>query len=162
MAVGTACLDAFGAESVLRLVEDGARVVVATHNTHIRKTVIEHEGDFGLFPQGYHLAQALGPDYVSIAATSLGGRTSAGRVAPEHPLGFEAVDVELPPLAEGSVETLFDGRAPLAIADLRGHDPEAFTRIRMLDYFMDVPVVRAYDAVACVPETRSVQTFKQA
>ncbi|MFI6910034.1 erythromycin esterase family protein [Nonomuraea sp. NPDC050394] len=160
MAVGTACLDAFGAESVLRLVEDGARVVVATHNTHIRKTVIEHEGDFGLFPQGYHLARALGPGYVSIAATSLGGRTSAGRVAPGHPLGFEAVDVGLPALAEGSVETLFDGRAPLAIADLRGHDPEAFTRIRMLDSFMDVPVVRAYDAVACVPETRSVQITK--
>ncbi|MFI7149014.1 erythromycin esterase family protein [Nonomuraea sp. NPDC050022] len=156
LAVGSACMDAAGADTVLRLLEGGEKVVVATHNTHIRKTAIEHEGDFGLLPQGYHLAQALGDDYVSIAATSVAGRTATGQVAPEHPLGIETFDTELPPLTDDCVETAFDTGAALAIADLRGEDPDRYRRIRMLDYFMDLPVAQAFDAVACVPETRSV------
>ncbi|MCG5215875.1 erythromycin esterase family protein [Streptosporangium soli] len=159
LAVGTACLDAFAAESVLRLVEEGHRVVVATHNTHIRKTVIEHEGDFGLFPQGHHLARALGDGYVSIAATSSRGRTASGQVAPDHPLGIESRDVPLPPLTPDCIETVFDAQTPLAVADLRTADqPEAFQRIRMLDYFMDLPICDAYDAVAHVPETHCVDS----
>jgi erythromycin esterase len=157
LAVGTACLDAFAAQSVLRLVEEGHRVVVATHNTHIRKTVVEHEGDFGLFPQGYHLAQALGDGYVSIAATSSYGRTAAGRIAPDHPLGIETRDSPLPPLTDDCIETIFDTVTPLAIADLRSADhPETFQRIRTLDSFMDLPICEAYDAVAHVPRTRCV------
>ncbi|MDF5751009.1 erythromycin esterase family protein [Spongiactinospora sp. TRM90649] len=100
LAVGRACLDAFAAQSVLRLVEEGHRVVVATHNTHIRMTVIEHEGDLGLFPQCYHLAQALGDGYVSIAATGSSGRTAVTQVTPDHPLGVESLDNPFPPLTD--------------------------------------------------------------
>jgi hypothetical protein len=66
----------------------------------------------------------------------------------------------LPSLTGDRVETAFraafDTGAALAIADLRGEDPDRYRRIRMLDYFMDLPVAQALDAVACVPETRSV------
>jgi erythromycin esterase len=45
--------------------------------------------------------------------------------------------------------------APLTVADLRAarpgvHDAESFQRMRMVDYFIDIPV---FDAVAHVPHT---------
>jgi erythromycin esterase len=77
---------------------------------------------------------------------------------PEHPLGFKVRDLPLPPLAEGSVEAAFTTEAPLAVADLRAarpllHDAESFQRMRMEDYFMDVLVFDAFDAVAHVSHT---------
>ncbi len=50
--------------------------------------------------------------------------------------------------------------APLTVADLRAarpgvHDAESFQRMRMEDYFMDVPVFDAFDAVAHVSHTSS-------
>ncbi|GAA0930632.1 erythromycin esterase family protein [Nonomuraea longicatena] len=161
LAVGSACIEAAGAATVMRLLENGERVVLAAHNTHIRKTAIDHDGDFGLFPQGYLLAQELGEEYVSIAATSVGGRTAAGRLAPEHPDGYVARDTVLPPLTADCVETAFGVGAALSVADLRGTDPGRYRRIRMLDHFMDLPVAEAYDAVACVPETRTVAGFEE-
>ncbi len=64
----------------------------------------------------------------------------------------------LPPLAEGSVEAAFATEAPLTIANLRAahpvvHDALSFQRMRMEDYFMDVSVFDAFDAVACIPQT---------
>jgi erythromycin esterase len=153
--------DAFMAESVLRLLEDGTqdtRIVVAYHNIHIQKTAVKHEGVVPLLPGGYHLAQALGDDYVAIAVTSNRGRTARVQMDPEHPLGFEVRDLPLPPPADGSVETAFAAEAPLTVADLRaarlgGVDAESFQRMRMEDYFMDVPVFEAFDALACVTDT---------
>jgi erythromycin esterase len=161
LAVADAARDAFMAESVLRLLEDGPpdlRVVVASHNIHLQKTPIQGDGAFGHFPQGYHLAQALGADYLAIAATSTGGRTAQIQPDPSHPLGFQIQDLPLPPPADGSVEAALATQAPLTIADLRAaraavHDAEAFQRLRMEGYFTDVPVFDAFDAVAAVPHT---------
>ena len=46
----------------------------------------------------------------------------------------------------------------MIVADLRAarpgiHDAESFRRMRMEDYFMDVPVFDAFDAVAFIPWT---------
>jgi erythromycin esterase len=153
--------DAFMAESILRLLEDGTpdtRIVVAYHNIHIQKTRITNEGAIGLLPGGYHLAQALGDDYAAIAVTSSRGRTARVQMEPDNPLGYEVQDRPLPPPADGSIEAAFTTGAPLAIADLRAarlgvHDVGSFRRMRMEDYFMDVPVFDAFDAIACVSQT---------
>lgn len=151
--------DAFMAESVLRLLEEGTsdtRIVVAYHNIHIQKTPVKHEGVVPLLPGGYRLAQALGDDYVAIAVTSNRGRTARVQMDPEHPLGFEVRDHPLPLPADGSVEAAFTTESPVTIAELRAarpavHDAESFQRMRMEDYFVEVPVFEAFDAVACIP-----------
>ena len=156
-----AARDAFMAESVLRLLEDGPpdlRVVVASHNIHLQKTTIAGDDAFGHFPQGYHLAQALGEDYLAIAATSNRGRTAQIQPDPEHPRGFQIQDLPLPPGADGSLEAALVTQGPLAIADLRAAstavgDAESFRRLRMEGYFTDVPVFDAFDAVAYIPHT---------
>jgi erythromycin esterase len=153
--------DMFMAESVMRLLEDGTpstRILVACHNIHIQKSPVPHDGAIGLFPLGYHLAEALGDDYVAIAVTSTHGRTARMQMDPEHPLGFEVGDQPLPPLADGSIEAAFTTEASATIADLRAarpsvRDAELFQRMRMEDYFKDVPVFDAFDAIACVPHT---------
>jgi erythromycin esterase len=165
LAVADASRDAFMAESVLRLLEDGPpdlRVVVASHNIHLQKTPITGDGAFGRFPQGYHLAQALGADYLTIAATSTSGRTAQIQPDPSHPLGFQIRDLPLPPAADGSIEAALATQAPLAVADLRAARPavgdaESFQRLRMEGYFTDVPVFDAFDAVAAIPETSCTQ-----
>jgi erythromycin esterase len=153
--------DAFMAESVLHLLEEGTqdtRIVVASHNIHIQKTPVKHKGIVPLLPGGYHLAQVLGDDYVAIAVTSNRGRTARVQMDPEHPLGFEVRDLPLPPPADGSVEAAFATEPPLVVADLRAAHPGvvdagSFQRMRMEDYFMDVPVFEAFDAIACVTYT---------
>jgi erythromycin esterase len=163
--VADAARDAFMAESVLRLLEDGPpelRVVVASHNIHLQKTPIVSDGAFGHFPQGYHLAQALGADYLAIAATSTGGRTAQIQPDPEHPRGFQIQDLLLPPAAGGSLEAALATPAPLTIADLRAARPaigdaESIGRLRMEGYFHDVPVFDAFDAVAAIPQTSCTQ-----
>ena len=155
--VGTACLDAFAAEAVLDLLDDdGARVVVAMHNTHIRRTVGPHDEVSGLLPQGHHLARALGDRYVAIGMTAVAGRTARMRMAPDRPRGYTIEDCPLPDLAEGSVEAAFCGVGSAAVADLRAarpcvDDADTYRHIRMEDYTMESVVVEAFDAVACVP-----------
>jgi erythromycin esterase len=149
------------AEAVLRLLENGTsntRIVVACHNIHIQKTPIALKGAVGLFPLGYQLAAALGDDYVAIAATNSGGRTAKMQMNADHPSGFEVLDRPLPPLADGSVEAAVATDYALTVADLRAarpqvHDAESFQRMRMEDYFTDVPVFDAFDAVACISGT---------
>jgi erythromycin esterase len=161
LAVADASRDAFMAESVLRLLEEGPpnlRVVVASHNIHLQKTPVLGDGAFGRFPQGYHLAQALGGDYLAIAATSTGGRTAQIHPDPTHPLCFRVDDLPLPPAPDGSVEAALATRAALAIADLRAarptvDDADSFQRLRMEGYFTDVPVFDAFDAVTYIPNT---------
>jgi erythromycin esterase len=163
--VADAARDTFMAESVLRLLEDGPpdlRVVVAAHNIHLQKTPIVSDGAFGHFPQGYHLAQALGADYLAIAATSLRGRTAQIQPDPTHPRGFQIQDLPLPPAAEGSVEAALATQHSLAVADLRAArssvgDAASFGRLRMEGYFTDVPVFDAFDAVAAIPQTSCTQ-----
>jgi erythromycin esterase len=160
-----AARDTFMAESVLRLLQDGPpdlRVVVACHNIHLQKTPITGNGAFGHFPQGYHLAQALGDDYLAIAATSTGGRTAQIQPDPTHPLGFQIQDLPLPPPVDGSLEAAFTYRPPLAIADLRAArtavgDAESIGRLRMEGYFTDVPVFDAFDAIATIAHTSCTQ-----
>ena len=161
LAVADAARDVFMAESVLRLLEDGPpdlRVVVASHNIHLQKTPITGDGAFGHFPQGYHLAQALGEDYLAIAATSNHGRTAQIQPDPAHPLGFRVNDLPLPPAADGSVEAAVVTQAPLALTDLRAAraavgDAESCRQLRMEGYFTDLPVFDAFDAVASIPHT---------
>jgi erythromycin esterase len=149
------------AESVLHLLEEGTqytRIVVASHNIHIQRTPVKHKGAVPLLPGGYHLAETLGDDYVAIAATSSRGRTARMYMNPDDPLGFEVRDLPLPPPADGSVEAAFATEAPLTVTDLRAarlsvHDAESFQRMRMEDYFMDVPVFDAFDAIAHVTRT---------
>jgi erythromycin esterase len=163
--VADASRDAFMAESVLRLLNGGPpdlRVVVASHNVHLQKTPIAGDGAFGHFPQGYHLAEALGKDYLAIAATSIGGRTAQIQPDPTHPRGFQLQDLPLPPAADGSLEAALATQAPLAIADLRAarpgvDDADSFQRLRMEGYFTDVPVFDAFDAVAAIPQTSCTQ-----
>lgn len=153
--------DAFIAESVQWLLEHGigdTRIVLAYHNIHIQKTPITHDGAIAALPGGYHLAEALGDDFVAIAATSHSGRTARMQPNPEQPLGFEIFDSSLPPLADGAVEAAFADEASPLVADLRAarpgvYDAESFQRMRMEDYFVDVPVFDAYDAIVCVPQT---------
>ncbi|HET9495096.1 MAG TPA: erythromycin esterase family protein [Chloroflexia bacterium] len=153
--------DAYMAESILRLLEDGppdTRVVVAAHNIHIQKSPVQHAGTVDLFPTGYHLSRALGNDYVAIAATSLHGGTARMQMQPALPQGFEVNERPLPLPVEGCIEAAFDPEDLLTIVDLRTDGPEAglaesFRRMRMEDYFMDVPVAEAFDAVALVAQT---------
>jgi erythromycin esterase len=153
--------DAYMAESVLQLLQDGGpktRVVVAAHNIHIQKSPIPHAGTVDLFPTGYHLSRALGDEYVAIAATSLHGGTARMQMQPALPQGFEVHERPLPVPVDGCIEAAFEAEDSLTIVDLRIDDPEgglaaSFQRMRMEDYFMDVPVVEAYDAVALVAQT---------
>lgn len=159
--VGPTAMDTSMAETVLRLLEDhgpDTRIVLGLHNVHIRRTPAVDKGPAGRFPAGYHLAQALGRDYVSIAATSGSGRTVRGNLDPQQPSGFAFQDLPLPAAPEGSIERAFSGGTPAAIADLRAagsavSDAEAYTSIRMEDYFADTPVLKAFDAVAHLADT---------
>ncbi|MDF5751008.1 hypothetical protein [Spongiactinospora sp. TRM90649] len=48
------------------------------------------------------------------------------------------------------------------IAGLRHTErPETFQRIRMLDYFMELPICEAYDVVAHVPQTRCADPVEE-
>jgi erythromycin esterase len=153
------------AEVVRRLLDDGppeTRIVLAAHNVHIQRTPVARAGAVDLLPAGYHLAQALGDAYVAIAATSSGGRTARMQMDPAQPLGFAVHDRPLPPLATGSIEAAVTTAAPVTVADLRAarpciHDAESFQQLRMEDYFMDVPIFDAFDAVASLPETNCTE-----
>lgn len=164
LAIGTTSLDAFMAESVLRVLNEApdTRIALAVHNVHVRKTMVNHDGPVGLFPAGYHLARALGDDYLAIAATSGRGRTAQGRLDPEHPAGFAFRDRPPAPLADGSIEAAFPSEAPVTVADLRTARPvvgdaETFQRVRMEHYIADVPVFDAFDAIAYIPRTSTTE-----
>jgi erythromycin esterase len=102
---------------------------------------------------------------VAIAATSKGGYSARIQPNPAHPLGFAVHDRPLLPHADDSIEAAFATEAPLSIADLRAarrrvYDAESFQHMRMEDYFMDVPVFDAFDAVAFIPETSRTELVR--
>jgi erythromycin esterase len=158
--VAPASRDVFMAESVLRLLDEGpfdSRIVVAAHNVHIQKVPIT--GDtLGRFPLGHHLANALGDSYVAIGVTCLEGDTAQVRPDPAVPRGFAIDALPLAYPASGSIESAFDHTSGVTIADVRAARPAVadaslFQRIRMEGYFLDVPVLDAFDAVAAIRRT---------
>ncbi|PRX49303.1 erythromycin esterase [Prauserella shujinwangii] len=166
LAVGTASLDAFMAESVLRRLdrEPGTRIVLALHNVHIRTTPVEQDGPDGLFPAGYHLRDALGDDYVAIAATGNHGQVVSGEPDAEQPTGLRLVERALPAPEPGSVETAFDTTAALTVADLREADVDdagTFSKFRSQHEFLDAPVFEAFDAVAYLPRLSATDEFRR-
>ncbi|MDF5757009.1 erythromycin esterase family protein [Spongiactinospora sp. TRM90649] len=152
--------DVYMAESVLRLLEEdpGARVVLAAHNWHIQRTPAAESDDRPLLPAGAHLAAALGDDYRAIGVTASHGRTTTvGEATPEHPEGTW-YDAPLSPPADHSIEAAFPTDALWTLADLRAarphiHDADTFQHSRMADYFLDMPVFAAFDAIAHVSHT---------
>ncbi|MFI6541134.1 erythromycin esterase family protein [Nonomuraea sp. NPDC050547] len=150
--------DVYMAESVLRLVEDGTRVVLAAHNWHIQRAPAADSHGNPLLPTGVHLAAALGDDYRAIGVTSsLGRTTTLGEPTPERPQGAW-YDAPLPSPAQGSIEAAFSTDRLWTLADLRAarphiNDAESFRHSRMADYFLDMPVFEAFDAIAHVART---------
>ncbi|WP_181448525.1 erythromycin esterase family protein [Nonomuraea aridisoli] len=151
--------DLYMAESVLRLLDGDAantRVVLAAHNWHIQRTPAEGAGR--LLPTGAHLAAALGDDYRAIGVTSSHGRTAiVGEPTPQHPEGTWH-DAPLPPPAAGSIEAAFPTASLWSLANLRAarphiDDAESFQQSRMADYFLDIPVFTAFDAIAHISHT---------
>ncbi|MFI7700324.1 erythromycin esterase family protein [Nonomuraea sp. NPDC049480] len=105
--------DVYMAESVLRLLEGGQRVVLAAHNWHIQRTPAMDSEENLLLPAGAHLAAALGNGYRAIGVTSSLGRTATlGEPTPERPQGAWC-------------------------------DAASFQHTRMADYFLDMPVFDA-------------------
>ncbi|MFD9942642.1 erythromycin esterase family protein [Nonomuraea sp. NPDC059023] len=153
--------DVYMAESVLRLLDgdkSGQRVVLAAHNWHIQRTPAAEDGESPLLPAGAHLAAALGDDYRAIGVTSSHGRTTTvGEPTPERPEGTW-YDAPLPPPTGHSIEAAFPTDALWTLANLRAarsqvEDAEAVRQSRMADYFLNLPVFDAFDAIAHVSHT---------
>jgi erythromycin esterase len=160
-ATGGTSRDRYIAETALRLLDEGGperRVILAAHNWHIQRTPVPHGEGEPLLPAGFHLAEALGDDFVSIAATAGTGTTAQLELDPADPTGYRLTARELPPPTDGSVETAFERDDGVRIADLRparrSRDGAAFERLRMEHYFIDAPVAEAFDAVAHVDAIR--------
>ncbi|MGH8878967.1 MAG: erythromycin esterase family protein, partial [Stackebrandtia sp.] len=114
--VGTTNLDAFMAEAVLEILDRDpkARIVLALHNVHIRRT---SGGEAtGHFPAGYRLAQSLGDDYLSMALTSNNGQLVTGTVDAQRKWGFATIAETAPAPEPGSIEAAFDTTSPLNFA----------------------------------------------
>ncbi|TDD57011.1 erythromycin esterase family protein [Nonomuraea terrae] len=152
--------DVYMAESVLRLLDGdaGTRVVLAAHNWHIQKTPAAEGGGRLLLPTGAHLAAALGDGYRAIGLTSSHGRTAiVGEPTPERPEGTW-YDAPLPPPTGSSIEAAFPAGSLWTMANLREarphiDDAESFQQSRMADYFLDMPVFAAFDAMAHISHT---------
>ena len=155
LSAAAASRDAFMAEVVIEQLDrrPDQRIVVASHNVHIQK-VPSAESPAGQLPQGFYLAAALDADYRAIAITGREGHTAQIQMNPERPRGFEIQEVPLMPAPDDSLDAHLSGSAPLMLADLRqAPDKAAPRRMRMEGYFLDLPVLEAFDAAAWVPRT---------
>ncbi len=145
--------DAFMAETVMWLLDRGGpetRIVLAAHNAHIQRIPWIDDGHY---MQGYYLAQNLGDQFVSLAAT--GGAGTTVRLD-RDPITFEAIaePAALEPPAEGSVEALFAGsQSPLTLLDLRPARTEGLSlgKLRMAEFYLDLPLADAFDGVLYLP-----------
>lgn len=157
--------DVYLAESVLRLLNQDptARVVVAAHNWHIKKSPEPGEGNLDLFPAGFHLAEALGDDYRAIGLTSRNGRTGiTNGEALDGSGGFLFQEAPLPPPEDTAIEAAFPDDTTATMVDLRAApkllaDTTKYPRMRMADYFLDQPAVSAFDALVTVTETNGTK-----
>ena len=155
LSTAAASRDAFMAEVVLKRLErlPDDRIVVASHNIHIQRTP-SADAAIGQVPQGFHLDAALGDDYRPIAITAPGGHTAQIKPDPAVADGFEIVDVELDVPVPDSFDAALVGPAPLTIVDLRAAPRGVdVRRMRMEGYYVELPVLDAFDAVAWVPQT---------
>ncbi|WP_019546277.1 erythromycin esterase family protein [Streptomyces sulphureus] len=156
LALGSASLDAFIAESVLRILArtPDSKIVLALHNVHLRTAPVAHDGPSGLFPAGYHLRRELGDGYLAIAATGGRGHVVSEPYDPDAPSGLRLFERALPPPQPDSIEAAFGDTAALTVADLRAADAEdaaRFRKFRAQDEFLELPVFDALDAVAYLP-----------
>jgi erythromycin esterase len=133
------------AETVLELVEAGAKVVVGAANGHIQRTPMALPG-VTVPTMGTHLTRRLGDAYVPIALTAVAGVTPARRRDPSAPGGVAVTAVGLPAPRQDSVEA-----AGAGMVRLRGAGGGA-TVIRVLDGWQETDVAAAYDAVLTLPE----------
>jgi len=150
--------DIYMAETVRWHLEHGGpdtRIVLAAHNNHIQKTPNEFDGAITALPMGRYLAEALGDDYVAIAATHTAGHVPEMLPDADAPAGFTLADVDLPDPPPGSIEAGLTeaglGEA-ITLTDLRGSprgdEPGG---IRTQSTVMSVPLPEAFDAVISVP-----------
>ncbi|SNS11072.1 erythromycin esterase family protein [Actinoplanes regularis] len=135
----------------------GSRMVISAANTHLQRIPISLGGTFEVSVLGSHLAVEQGAGYLSIAVTSIGGRTPTRRPAPGTETGVEVLTVDLAPPAPGSVEALLapgEGHVSPRITDLRPMrgDPGGPQRFRNLDSYIELPVADAFDLALVVPE----------
>lgn len=151
--------DLYLAESVLRVLDadPDARIVFAAHNWHIMKTPERHQGS-ELLPAGFHLAAALGEEYVAVGLTSRSGHTGvANGAALDGTGGFLFREAPLPPAAQTAIESAFPEDGLVTLVDLRDVPPEvadvrSHPQMRMSDYFVDQPAFSAFDGLACVTD----------
>ena len=143
------------AESVRWLLDRHPKLVVGAHNSHIQRTPVVTPA-FSLSAMGHHLATALGDAYVTIAVTSLAGRTSAHRADPAAPSGVAIHGVDIEPPAAGSIEAALTGLQALDLRPARGRTAGP-TRIRMMDSYQDAPILDAYDLVVVIPRTTTTR-----
>jgi erythromycin esterase len=140
------------AETVFWLLEQhpDAKIVLGAANGHVQRTPVSLPG-LRVPPAGHHLAERLGPRYLSVALTAIGGRTPTRRPDPSAPGGVSVTAVELAPPAEGSVEAALPDR--LGLLDLRGFrgQPGGPASLRVIDAYLPGPVAEAHDVVVSVP-----------
>ncbi|WP_305784405.1 erythromycin esterase family protein [Symbioplanes lichenis] len=147
--------DAAMAATVRHLLRDpGAKIVIGAANNHIQRIPVE-AGGLRLPVLGAHLAAELGDDYVSIAVTSGGGRTSTRVPDRDDPRGATVLDVALGEPEAGSVEAALGTVRTESVADLRPlRATESRPRgLRTMDQTLAVDVAAAHDLVAVVPVT---------
>ena len=170
MGIASTYRDLYLAESVLRLTEadPSAKVVLAAHNWHIKKTPERGEDGQTLYPAGYHLAAALGDEYRSIGLTARGGRTAVTDAAGLDGSGAFPFRETAQPVPEADcVESAFAGDAPWILADLRKAAPavtdaERYGRMRMSDYFLEQPAFESFDGLGCVTESSGTRHTRPA
>jgi erythromycin esterase len=134
------------AETVLRALDRGARIVIGAANGHIQR--LPHSFPTGpVHVAGTHLADALGEDYVAIAGTATRGTTTTRAPDPDAPGGVAVLDVELAEPEDGSVEALLPGPVIADLRGARGRMPGP-DRIRLMDTYQRTAVLDAFDLVA--------------
>ena len=170
MGIASTYRDIYLAESVLRHIgsDPSAKVVLAAHNWHIKKTPERGEDGQTLYPAGYHLSAALGDEYRSIGLTARGGRTAVADAAGLEGSGAFPFRETAQPVPEADcVESAFAGDAPWILADLRSAAPvvtdvERYGRMRMADYFLEQPAFESFDGLGCVTESSGTRHTRPA
>ena len=144
------------AETVFSLAErfgPETKIVVGAANNHIQRTPVATPA-FNVSPMGHHLAHRLGGDYLAVAVTAIGGRTSTRRLNPELPGSVEVVGADLEPGVPGSVEAAFGEAGGPRLLDLREARGRMAgpSRIRLMDSYQETSIIDAFDLMVTLPE----------
>lgn len=143
------------AETVFSLTErfgQETKIVIGAANNHVQRVPVATPA-FTVSPTGHHLAHRLGDDYLAVAVTAAGGRTSTRRINPEMPGSVEVVGADLVPGVPGSVEAAFGERSEARLVDVREARGrmDGPSRIRLMDSYQETPVLDAFDLVVTLP-----------